>query len=1165
MVIHGFRGPQAGNGSTPSRDFGVNEWLAAEIHDRYLRDPGSVDPAWRALFEGSQQVVPLRGSAGRLAANMEASLEVPAATSARIIPVAVLIENRSIINDCLKRAGSGRVSLTHLIGYAIVQAVKADPRLNARYAQTAGRPSVVTPEHVNLGLAVDVTKTDGSRALTVPTVRAAEQLDFHQFWRSCMRLVSRARRGLLTVDDISGPTISVTNTGSRGTSLSVPRLMRGQGAIVGLGAAGHPAAYSGSAASALPQLAVSQVMTITATYDHRIIQGATCGEFLAELHRLLLGTSGFYDGIFDSLQVPHEPVRWEEVSPRRVEHELSKGARVMAVIESYRARGYLMADLDPLALQRRRCRDLSPAAHGLTLWDLEREFATGGLGGRPAMRLRDILALLRDRYCGTVGIEFMHIQDPAQRRWIQTRAECHRGRPDRAGRLRILSSLTAAEGFEAFLHAKYVGQKRFSLEGGEAAIVILDQVISAAAAAGVREALIAMSHRGRLNVATNIAGRPHQNVFNEFAGKSDPGPCHGSGDVKYNQGYVGTLTASAGQRVKVTLLPNASHLEAVGPVLQGVARARQDIAGPPEPARAVLPILTHGDAAFAGQGVVAETLNMSQLDGFRTGGTVHLVINNQMGFTTPPDSARSSRDPTGVARMIEAPIIHVNANDPEACAWGARLAVNFRQAFSADVVIDMVCYRRRGHYESDDPSVTQPLLYRAIGAIRPVRERYAGMLVRSGDVTAAEIEQLRREHQDGLEQLYSGGVSPPVPIADPGSPSPDAEPDVPAVPRTSISADLIKHIAGVHARTPAEIELHSRVVQQYQRRVQMITEGTVDWAMAETLAFGSLLVQGVPVRLTGEDSRRGTFGQRHHVVVDQASGREHIPLSGLAECQAPYQVHDSMLSEYATAAFEYGYSVARPDALVLWEAQYGDFSNGAQIIVDEYLSSGEQKWGQRSGLTLLLPHGHEGQGPNHSSARIERFLQLCAQDNMTVAMPSLPSSYFHLLRWQALSRARRPLVIFTPKSMLRLRAAVSRIEEFTAGELHSVIGDTAVPAAGVRCILVCSGKIYWDLAAHRAQRGRLDTAIIRAERLYPLPTAELQRAVASYPPDAELRWVQEEPFNQGAWPFISLHLSGGLAGRTIRCVSRPAAAAPATGSARRHITEHNRLITDSFA
>jgi 2-oxoglutarate dehydrogenase E1 component len=779
------------------------------------------------------------------------------------------------------------------------------------------------------------------------------------------------------------------------------------------------------------------------------------------------------------------------------------------------------------------------------------------------MTLRDVLGVLRDTYCRTVGIEYMHIQDPEQRRWIQERVELPHAKPDREYQLRVLRKLNAAEAFETFLQTKYVGQKRFSLEGGESAIPLLDAVISAAAEAGLDEVCIGMPHRGRLNVLTNIVGKSYAQVFREFEGNLDPKSMHGSGDVKYHLGAEGTFTSEDGAQVKVSLVSNPSHLEAVDPVLEGVVRAKQDIIDMADAGFTVLPILMHGDAAFAGQGVVAETLNMSQLRGYRTGGTVHLVVNNQVGFTAAPASSRSSIYATDVARMIEAPIFHVNGDDPEACARVAELAFEYRQAFHKDVVIDLICYRRRGHNEADNPSFTQPLMYDLIDKKRSVRKLYTEALIGRGDITVEEAEQALKDYQDQLESVFAEvraakSQAPAEPVAPPSGP------EFPVMVPTAIADETVKRIVESQVSFPEGITVHPRLQPQLARRATMVEDGTIDWAMGETLAFGSLLMEGHPVRLAGQDSRRGTFGQRHAVLVDRVTGSEWTPLANLSADQAKFTVYDSLLSEFAAMGFEYGYSVARPNALTLWEAQFGDFANGAQSILDEFVSSGEQKWGQHSGVVLLLPHGYEGQGPDHSSARIERYLQLCAQNNMTVAAPTLPSNYFHLLRWQVHNPHHKPLVVFTPKSMLRLKAASSKIEEFTSGQFRPVIGDTTVDPAKVTRVVLCSGKFYYDIEAQRAKLGRDDVAIVRVERLYPLPVDELRAELERYGNGVELVWAQEEPTNQGPWPFIALNtVEYGLP--APRRVARPSSSSPAVGSAKRHEAEQQALVEEIFA
>ncbi|MEH0418574.1 multifunctional oxoglutarate decarboxylase/oxoglutarate dehydrogenase thiamine pyrophosphate-binding subunit/dihydrolipoyllysine-residue succinyltransferase subunit [Streptomyces sp. B21-083] len=1117
------------------------------------------------------EFVTLRGPSAAVAKNMNASIEVPTATSVRAVPVKLLFDNRIVINNHLKRARGGKISFTHLIGYAMVQAIKAMPSMNYSFQEKDGKPTLVKPAHINFGLAIDLVKPNGDRQLVVAGIKKAETLNFFEFWQAYEDIVRRARDGKLTMDDFTGVTVSLTNPGGLGTVHSVPRLMPGQSVIMGVGSMDYPAEFQGTSQDTLNKLGIAKVMTLTSTYDHRVIQGAASGEFLRVVANSLLGENGFYDEIFEALRIPYEPVRWLKDIDASHDDDVTKAARVFELIHSYRVRGHVMADTDPLEYRQRKHPDLDITEHGLTLWDLEREFAVGGFAGKSLMKLRDILGVLRDSYCRTTGVEFMHIQDPKQRKWIQDRIERPHSNPEREEQLRILRRLNAAEAFETFLQTKYVGQKRFSLEGGESVIPLLDAVIDSAAESRLDEVVIGMAHRGRLNVLANIVGKSYAQIFREFEGNLDPKSMHGSGDVKYHLGAQGVFTGLDGEQINVSLAANPSHLETVDPVIEGIARAKQDIINKGGTDFTVLPVALHGDAAFAGQGVVAETLNMSQLRGYRTGGTVHIVINNQVGFTAAPESSRSSMYATDVARMIEAPIFHVNGDDPEAVVRIARLAFEFRQAFNKDVVIDLICYRRRGHNESDNPAFTQPLMYDLIDKKRSVRKLYTESLIGRGDITLEEAEQALQDFQGQLEKVFTEvreAVSAP---AEAHVPDPQAE--FPVAVQTAISQEVVKRIAESQVNIPDQVTVHPRLLPQLQRRAAMIEDGTIDWGMGETLAIGSLLLEGTPVRLSGQDSRRGTFGQRHAVLIDRVTGGDYTPLQYLSDDQARYNVYDSLLSEYAVMGFEYGYSLARPESLVMWEAQFGDFVNGAQTVVDEYISAAEQKWGQTSGVTLLLPHGYEGQGPDHSSARIERFLQLCAQNNMTVAQPTLPSNYFHLLRWQVHNPHHKPLVVFTPKSMLRLKAAASKAEEFTSGAFRPVIGDESVAAADVRRVVFCAGKLYYDLEAERKKRGNTDTAIIRIERLYPLPGAELQAEIAKYPNAEKYLWAQEEPANQGAWPFIALNLIDHLDlavgadiphGERLRRISRPAGSSPAVGSAKRHQAEQEQLVREVF-
>ncbi|MET8944805.1 multifunctional oxoglutarate decarboxylase/oxoglutarate dehydrogenase thiamine pyrophosphate-binding subunit/dihydrolipoyllysine-residue succinyltransferase subunit [Streptomyces sp. NPDC004542] len=1128
-------------------------------------------PAAAAPAADGPEFVTLRGPSAAVAKNMNASLELPTATSVRAVPVKLLFDNRIVINNHLKRARGGKISFTHIIGYAMVQAIKAMPSMNWSFGEKDGKPTLVKPPHINLGLAIDLVKPNGDRQLVVAAIKKAETLNFFEFWQAYEDIVRRARDNKLTMDDFTGVTVSLTNPGGLGTVHSVPRLMPGQSVIMGVGSMDYPAEFQGTSQDTLNKLGVSKVMTLTSTYDHRVIQGAASGEFLRAVANLLLGENGFYDDIFEALRIPYEPVRWLRDIDASHDDDVTKAARVFELIHSYRVRGHVMADTDPLEYQQRKHPDLDITEHGLTLWDLEREFAVGGFAGKSMMKLRDILGVLRDSYCRTTGIEFMHIQDPKQRKWIQDRVERPHSKPEREEQLRILRRLNAAEAFETFLQTKYVGQKRFSLEGGESVIPLLDAVLDSAAESRLDEVVIGMAHRGRLNVLANIVGKSYAQIFREFEGNLDPKSMHGSGDVKYHLGAEGTFTGLDGEQIKVSLVANPSHLEAVDPVLEGVARAKQDIINKGGTDFTVLPVAIHGDAAFAGQGVVAETLNMSQLRGYRTGGTVHIVINNQVGFTAAPESSRSSMYATDVARMIEAPIFHVNGDDPEAVVRVARLAFEFRQAFNKDVVIDLICYRRRGHNESDNPAFTQPLMYDLIDKKRSVRKLYTESLIGRGDITLEEAEQALQDYQGQLEKVFTEVREA---TSQPAAGAAQAPQDgFPVAVATAVSTEVVKRIAESQVNIPDHITVHPRLLPQLQRRAAMVEDGTIDWGMGETLAVGSLLLEGTPVRLAGQDSQRGTFGQRHAVLIDRETGEDFTPLLYLSEDQARLNVYNSLLSEYAAMGFEYGYSLARPDALVMWEAQFGDFVNGAQTVVDEFISSAEQKWGQTSGVVLLLPHGYEGQGPDHSSARPERFLQICAQNNMTVAMPTLPSNYFHLLRWQVHNPHHKPLVVFTPKSMLRLKAAASKAEEFTNGQFRPVIGDASVDPAAVRKVVFCAGKVYYDLDAERQKRGDTETAIIRLERLYPLPGAEVQAEVNKYPNAEKYLWVQEEPANQGAWPFIALNLIDHLdlavgadipAGERLRRISRPHSSSPAVGSAKRHQAEQEQLVREVF-
>jgi 2-oxoglutarate dehydrogenase E1 component len=1241
------RGPGGAEADPVHSDaLGINEWLVEEMYQAYRSNPLSVGDTWRDFFaeyrgrlppdvpvgpdRGSLpragqaaidttlseaaspavavpppvrpvperrpaseeptvegQVTLLRGARGRIAENMVASLTVPTATSVRPIPARALEANRSLLNDRLAEVGGPKVSFTHLIGWAVVRALGEVPALNASYVEDAdgkGTPGVERHRHVGLALAIDLERPDGSRSLVVPVIEEADTLDFAGFLAAYDDLVGRARAGKLVVEDLSGGTVTITNPGTLGTTQSMPRLMRGQGAIVGIGALDYPVEFQTNAPETLHALGVGKVVTLTSTYDHRIIQGAESGLFLRRVHELLVGEHGFFDEVFSSCKVADEPVRWPKERPSAAGDGslLVKELMVRSLINMYRVRGHLIARLNPLEDEPRRLRsDLDPEQYGLEPDDLDRAFHTFGLPGGEVLPLAEILEILRDAYCGSVGVEYMHIQSPEEKLWVQHHVEGVSKTMTPAEKRHILARLNAAEAFETFLHLRYVGQKRFGLEGAESTIPFLDAVLDSAAKAGISEVVLGMAHRGRLNVLANIVGKSYREIFDEFEGNLDPETVQGSGDVKYHKGAVGRWHGRDGTSLPVMLASNPSHLEAVDPVVEGIVRAKQDREPNPR-AFSVLPLLVHGDAAFAGQGVVAETLNLSMLKGYRTGGTVHLVVNNQLGFTTPPTEARSSMYPTDVAKMVQSPILHVNGDDPEACVRVARLAFEYRQTFHKDVVVDLVCYRRHGHNEGDDPSYTQPLMYKKIDGHRSVRTLYTEALVKRGDITDTEAEQVledfHRRLQAALDETRS--VAPPSVTR--------LVAKAPKVGRlalaTAVDADLLGSIVRRLGVLPAGFTVHPKLARQLDQRAALFAAGEVDWSLAEALAFASLLLEGIEVRLTGQDTRRGTFSQRHAVLVDYVTGSEFTPLASLGEPVGgsppladagvgSFFIRDSLLSEYAVLGFEYGYSVEAADALVAWEAQFGDFANGAQIVIDNFIVAAEEKWGQVSGIVLLLPHGHEGQGPEHSSARLERFLALAAGSNITVAQPTTAAQYFHLLRAQVERRVRRPLVVATPKALLRARFSRSPIAAFTSGGFAEVLDDPAradsLEPHIVGRVICCSGEIAREALARRealVAAGTSDplSAIVRVEQLYPWPEAQLVDVLDRYPAAGELVWLQAEPENMGAWNFVHGKIHRLFRDRyRLRHVSRPPSGSPATGSHAVHELELGSLLDEA--
>ena len=1174
--------PAVVNGGAPS-----NGPVAAAAQTAVAMTTAAAAPALQ--LGPSEQLVPLRGAAARLAANMTASLAVPTATSQRMIPVKVIEENRRLINQARALQGKSKISYTHLMGWAIAQALQAMPSLNDAYAEQNGEMFRLVRKRVNLGIAIDVAGTGGSRALVVPSIKDATALSFAQYLEEFDDLVQRGRKSKLTVDDFQGTTISLTNPGTVGTLGSVPRLMPGQGCIIASGAMDFPSEFAGANPETLALLGVSKTMTLTCTYDHRVIQGAESGMFLGKLQDLLQGAGKFYEGVFESLGIPYRPVAWETDqrsmlgtggggAPRQ--ESVAKEAAVLQLINAYRVRGHLIADLNPLGQEPAYHPELDPATYGFSMWDLDRQFITGNLGAplgeastKPVATLREIVDTLRQTYCGKIGCEYMSIQFPEQKSWLQQRMEPLANswplEPER--KQRILERLVSAERFESFLGSRFVGQKRFSLEGAETAIAILDALLDRAADNGAHEVVMGMAHRGRLTILTTTVGKPMSQVFSEFEGHPDPESTQGTGDVKYHLGASGVHRAPSGKEVVISMAPNPSHLEAVNPVVEGIVRAKQGRLGDTE-RRRIIPLLLHGDAAFAGQGVVAETLNLSQLYGYRTGGTIHLVINNQIGFTTNPLESRSSVYCTDIARMVQAPIFHVNGDDPEACVRALEVAFDFRQQFKKDVVIDMICYRRHGHNETDDPSFTQPIMYRKIAACKPVSEMYAAQLMREGVATAEQVDRLRKKIALRLDEGFDEAKQFPVKyeVQEMGMSEPDAA-SAPA--RTAVNRATLDKVIDVITSLPDGFNLHPKLKDFVEKRKTALDAGTVDWALGETLAFGTLVGEGTSVRLSGQDSARGTFSQRHLALVDSETGERYRPLKLLAAASANFGVYDSSLSEFAVMGFEFGYSVGDPRTLVLWEAQFGDFVNGAQVMIDQFISVSQQKWGQPSGIVLLLPHGYEGQGPEHSSARIERFLTLCAEDNMYVCNVTTPAQYFHLLRRQMVGGAdrrgvRKPLIVFTPKSLLRHKRALSAADEFTSGVFREVIGETsAIAADSVSRVLICSGKVYYDLLAAREERRANHVAIIRLEQMYPFPKKDLRDHIMRYPDSADVVWVQEEPLNMGPWRVISDFIQPLLESshRTLRYIGRTESASPAGGSYKTHNKEQADIVEAAFS
>jgi len=1115
--------------------------------------------------------LPIRGPALRIAENMEASLAVPTATSQRQIPIKLLEENRRVINQHLA-AQKRKVSYTHIIAYAIIRGLKIFPQLNDAFETADGASYRIRHADVNFGVAVDVTKKDGSRTLLVPNIKGADKMTFRQLLDAYDDVVKRARGSKLQIEDFRGTTISLTNPGTIGTTASNPRLMQGQGVIVATGAIEYPPEYQAMSPESLSRIGISKIITLTSTYDHRIVQGAESGAFLARIDEMLRGQHEFYDDIFGDLAIPYRPYRWAiDINPAILGEErrrdvVHKQARVFELINAFRVRGHLIANIDPIGWGEVQYHpELDIETYGLTIWDLDREFITQGLGGTVSAPLRAIIDYLHRYYCGTVGIEYRNIQSPEEKEFIRSRVEADPPPVAVEVKKQLLWKLISAELFEKFLGTKYLGQKRFSIEGNETVIAVVDQLIDSAARREIRDITIGMAHRGRLNVIANVIGKFCERIFTSFEGSIHPNFPHDQGDVKYHQGAAGMRETADGHQVQLTVAPNPSHLEFVDPVVEGIVRAKQDSDGN---RNSHLALLLHGDAAFAGEGVVAETLNLSQLPGYRTRGTIHLITNNQVGFTTPPEEGRSSTYSTDIAKMIQVPIFHVNSDDVESAYNVLQIALDYRQTFNKDVVLDIIGYRKLGHNEGDEPTYTQPLMYQRIKEHPGARELYARRLIAEGVMTRAEVDSLMEERMRRYENAQLGAKAI---VAKKGKeitlPAPVAEIESVETLETGVERDTLRQIAHTITTVPSGFNLNPKIVSLLSRRARMV-EGAaaVDWGTAEALAFGSLLVEGTSVRLAGQDTVRGTFSHRHASFIDTKNGEEWIPLTKLAPDKARFQIYDSPLSEAGALGFEYGYSVASVGTLVLWEAQFGDFVNAAQVIIDQFIASGEEKWNQTTRLALLLPHGYEGQGPEHSSARFERFLQLCAENNMQVVNATSAAQYFHLLRRQARQQMSKPLVVISPKSLLRLPEAASSIEEFTRGGFQAVISDAEVKPEGVKRVLLSSGKVYYDLATERRNRNDQSTAILRLEQFYPFPKKQLIDQLNRYASVTDVCWVQEEPQNYGGWFFIEPRLRQLLkANQRLRYAGRAASASTATGSHTLHMLEQQQLVKEAFA
>lgn len=1189
--------------------FGANTWFVESLYKQYEQKPDEVPEQWKNFFgnvEGknkangasynettdyitlpknvempqpsaNDELKVIAGSAQRILDNMTASLTVPVATSQRTIAVKLLEENRILINQHLQRNNEGKISFTHLISWAILKAVKSNPAMNNGFTIINGKPHLIIRKDINLGLAIDIERKDGTRSLLVPNIKAANKLSFLEYWKAFDDIVDRSRKGTIDPSEFFGTTITLTNPGTIGTVSSVPRLMIGQGAIIATGAIQYNAEYQAMSPSTISSLGISKVMNISSTYDHRIIQGAESGMFLKDINELLLGNNGFYEEIFDSLKVPSRPLQWEtDYQPGGFDQsintdEIVKQARVLQLINMYRVRGHLIAELDPLGTRAVYHPELDPASFNLTVWDLDRYFITGGFGALKTATLREIMNILHKTYCEKIGVEYMHIQNPAEKVWLQSKMEPNKNIPsyDNETKKRILEKLIEAEYFEHFVHTKFIGHKRFSLEGSETLIPLLDKIINDSALHGISEIVLGMAHRGRLNVLTNIIGKSYESIFNEFEDDKDKNSIQGSGDVKYHLGATGKYPTKVGKTVTVSVASNPSHLEWVNPVVEGIVRAKQQRLGDSVAHQKVMPVLIHGDSAFAGQGIVAETLNLSQLSGYRTGGTIHIIVNNQIGFTTTPQDSRSTTYATDVAKTIQAPIFHVNGDDPESSLLVAQIAFEYKLIFKKDVVIDLFGYRRHGHNEGDEPGFTQPLLYEKIKSHPSVRNIYENKLIAEGVITKEEVEQLHNSFNQVLSKSFDNLKKKKVTFTN-EPPLAVTKKELQSIhidKNTSVTEDVLDKIILALTTLPTGFVGHPKLEKFLEKRRKLIDRTELaDWALAESLAFGSLLLEDTPVRLSGQDSVRGTFSQRHTAFTDIKTGKEYYPLNHISSGQAKLEALDSPLSEAAILGYEYGYSTADPLALVIWEAQFGDFANSAQVIIDNFIVASYEKWGLSNGVVLLLPHGYEGQGPEHSSARLERFLILCAENNIQVCNISTPANYFHVLRRQKRLTLQTPLVIMSPKSILRLHEARSTKDEFINGRFEEFFDDhTISDKSKIKRLLITSGKVYYDLLKYRDKNKISDTAIVRIEQFYPLKKENLKQIIDSYINVTTVVWVQEEPKNMGAWNFLNQKIAELLSDKqSFHCTSRPEAASSAVGSARISNQLQVELVTEAF-